>query len=136
MAKISPHFTLAELTATQTGLPNTPSNDQVCNLAVLVHYVLEPLRLYMGEPIIITSGYRSAAVNKAVGGVANSQHLTGCAADIRVGTQLRGMRMFNYLRGLHYVDQCLFEHAGSAKWLHVSFSWQPRHLFNSNYNAL
>lgn len=135
MAKISPHFRLSELTATQTGLPNTPNNDAVCNLAALAHYILEPLREYMGEAVVITSGYRSAAVNRAVGGVSNSQHLTGCAADIRVGSYSRAMKMFAFLRGLYYVDQCLFEQSKTAKWLHVSFSWSPRRQYIENYKV-
>ena len=101
---LSEHFTLAELTKTNVNLKNVPNETQVENLKRLCGW-LEMLRSeynrrYGGlspdpslsregsrdqeEPIIINSGYRSAAVNKAVGGVKGSNHLTGCAADIRV----------------------------------------------------
>ena len=86
---LSEHFTLAELTQTKTGIENVPNEAQVENLKRLCGW-LEQLRrrwnnLY-GEgddPIIINSGFRSPAVNKAVGGWAQSNHLTGCAVDIR-----------------------------------------------------
>ena len=87
--KLSEHFTLRELTKTKTGISNVPNEEQVNNLKRLCGW-LEKLRkrwndLY-GEgddPIIINSGFRSPEVNKAVGGWAQSNHLTGCAVDIR-----------------------------------------------------
>ena len=86
---LSEHFSLAELTKTKTGISNVPNEEQVANLKRLCKW-LDKLRkrwndLY-GEgddPIVINSGFRSAAVNKAVGGVPMSNHLTGCAVDIR-----------------------------------------------------
>ena len=88
--KLSEHMTLAELTKTNSGIANVPSEAQVENLKRLCRW-LERLRrrwndLY-GEgddPLVINSGYRSPAVNKAVGGAPTSNHLTGCAVDIRV----------------------------------------------------
>ena len=87
---LSPHFTLGEFCKTKTGIENVPNEAQVENLKRLCRW-LEQLRrrwnnLYGegNDPIIINSGYRSEAVNKAVGGVKGSNHLTGCAADIRV----------------------------------------------------
>ena len=90
LMKLSEHFSLAELTKTNTGIENVPNEAQVENLKRLCRW-LERLRrrwndLY-GEgddPIVINSGYRSPAVNKAVGGAPTSNHLTGCAVDIRV----------------------------------------------------
>ena len=88
--KLSEHFTLGELTKTRVNIENVPNEAQVENLKRLCRW-LEQLRrrwnnLYGegNDPIIINSGYRSEAVNKAVGGVKGSNHLTGCAADIRV----------------------------------------------------
>ena len=86
---LSEHFTLAELCKTKTGIENVPNEAQVENLKRLCRW-LEQLRrrwnnLY-GEgddPIVINSGFRSPEVNKAVGGVSTSNHLTGCAVDIR-----------------------------------------------------
>ena len=80
---LSEHFSLAELTKTHVKIKNVPNEAQVENLKRLCGW-LEMLRERGGGPIIINSGYRSPEVNKAVGGVATSNHLTGCAADIRV----------------------------------------------------
>jgi uncharacterized protein YcbK (DUF882 family) len=87
---LSEHFTLAELTKTNVKIKNVPNEAQVNNLKRLCSW-LEMLRSEWNkrygkgnDPIIINSGYRSEAVNNVVGGVATSNHLTGCAADIRV----------------------------------------------------
>jgi len=79
----SAHFSLEELTTTNTGLPNVPTASARANLDKLANQVLEPLRERFG-PILITSAYRSPAVNAhpSVGGVSNSDHLTGTAADL------------------------------------------------------
>ena len=91
-AKLSQHFTLGELckTSVRTADGNIPSHAAIENLKRLSGW-LEMLRSEWNtrygdgdDPIIINSGYRSAQVNKAVGGVATSNHLTGCAVDIRV----------------------------------------------------
>ena len=89
-ARLSEHFTLAELTKTNTRIKNVPNEAQVNNLKRLCGW-LEMLRSEWNkrygegdDPIVINSGYRSEAVNKAVGGVKGSNHLAGCAADIRV----------------------------------------------------
>lgn len=77
----SAHFSLEELTTTNTGLPNVPSSSARSNLNALANQVLEPLRARFG-PIVIHSGFRSIATNAAVGGVSNSDHLTGTAVDL------------------------------------------------------
>ena len=79
---LSPHFTLAELTRTSTGLPNDPTPSQVAALTSLCVHVLEPIRALLGAPLRINSGFRSAAVNAAIKGAAGSQHMRGEAADI------------------------------------------------------
>ena len=84
-AKLSDHFTIGELTKTSAkGIDNTPSHAAVLNLKNLCENWLEPLREKSGGPILINSGFRSEAVNMAIGGVKGSNHLTGCAVDIRV----------------------------------------------------
>ncbi len=87
---LSEHFTLAEMCKTSANLDNVPNEAQMENLKRLCGW-LETLRSEWNkrygegnDPIIINSGYRSEAVNKAVGGVKGSNHLSGCAADIRV----------------------------------------------------
>ena len=98
-AKLSEHFTLGELTKTNTKIKNEPNEAQVENLKRMCGW-LERLRekssltpnpspkgegsKYKDTPIIINSGYRSPQVNKAVGGAPNSNHLMGCAVDIHV----------------------------------------------------
>ena len=89
LTNLSEHFGLAELCKTNTGIENVPNEEQVNNLRRVCQW-LEQLRrrwnnLYGDgdDPIIINSGFRSPEVNKAVGGVATSNHLTGCAVDIR-----------------------------------------------------
>jgi zinc D-Ala-D-Ala carboxypeptidase len=90
---LSEHFSLEELTASEIalrrGLNNTPYPKQVENLRRLCETVLEPVRALLGVPLHINSGFRSAAVNYAVGGAANSAHLEGRAADwVPVGMEL------------------------------------------------
>ena len=89
-SRLSPHFTLGELTKTNTKIKNVPNEAQVENLKRLCGW-LEQLRRRWNniygegnDPIIINSGYRSPEVNKAIGGVVGSNHLTGCAVDIHV----------------------------------------------------
>ena len=99
-ARLSEHFTLAEMckTSAKTADGNIPSHVHIENLKRLCGW-LEMLRdewnRRYGEgddPIIINSGYRSESVNKAVGGVKGSNHLTGCAADIRVAGMEQALR--------------------------------------------
>lgn len=82
---LSEHFTLQEFissqTATRRGLSNAPDDDHVFNLIELCLHILEPVRKQFG-PVIISSGYRSKALNSAIGGSNTSQHSVGEAADI------------------------------------------------------
>ena len=82
---LSPHFSLAELVssqvATRKGIDNAPAPAIVANLTHLAA-LLEQVRALVGAPVAISSGYRSPALNKAVGGAANSAHVLGLAADI------------------------------------------------------
>ena len=88
--KLSEHFTLAELTKTSVKIENVPNEAQVNNLKRLCGWLEELRRRWNNlygegnDPIIINSGFRSEAVNKAVGGVPTSNHTTGCAVDIHV----------------------------------------------------
>lgn len=80
--RISEHFTREELTRTGRDLPNSPSAGELEALADLCARVLEPVRAALGVPLRVTSGYRSPAVNAAIGGARASQHLRGEAADL------------------------------------------------------
>ena len=84
-AKLSPHFTLGELTKSNSHpeIYNIPSHEAIANLKRVCGW-LEELRTRAGGPIMINSGYRSPQLNRAIGGVPTSNHLTGCAVDIHV----------------------------------------------------
>ena len=84
-AKLSPHFTLGELTKSNSHpeIYNIPSHEAIANLKRVCVW-LEELRTRAGGPIMINSGYRSPQLNRVIGGVPTSNHLTGCAVDIRV----------------------------------------------------
>ena len=128
---LSEHFKLAELTKTKVELENVPNEAQVENLKRLCRW-LEKLRkrwndLY-GEgddPIVINSGFRSPEVNKAVGGVPTSNHLTGCAVDIRCIGIEQALRYASCLLDISDLshedyDELLIEQKGSVIWIHFA----------------
>ena len=125
--RISKNFTLDELLASDTakkcGIINAPGMAEVCNLCALVHNVLQPLRDAMGEAIKIGSGYRCPQLNKAVGGVSNSQHINGEAADLCIdGDKLKGKRWFDWIKAHVVFDQLIMEHNSKGTyWVHVSY---------------
>ena len=148
--KLTEHFSLSEMcsTSVQTADHNFPSQEVITNLRRLCGW-LEELRTYprplpkegekndphltspgggkQGTPIYINSGYRSPAVNKAVGGVATSNHLTGCAADIRCTGIEQALRYAAYLldiskeRGEAF-DEIIIEHRAKtgSYWVHFA----------------
>ena len=120
--KLTPHFTSDELTVTKSGLANIPTAGDIDNLRKLCRDVLEPIREKIGHPIIITSGYRSAAVNRAVGGVVTSQHLKGEAADIHI-TSISSYVLYHRIKalvahGFIHVGQCILY--PKSHFVHVS----------------
>ena len=131
--RLSPHFTLYELTRTSTNVPNKPTVEVAVNLCRLCNELLEPARKKIGRPIVVTSGYRCERLNAIVGGVKNSRHLTGQAADLGVENEERGKELFDALKELEGIDELLFEHKGKATWIHVAWSENPRHKINYNY---
>lgn len=136
MTNLTDHFTLQEMTFSQTasrmGLDNTPSPAAIENLTRLC-LLLERVRAVCGRPVTISSGYRSAEVNKAVGSHAeHSQHIQGCAADLVI----KGMALDDIIKAvmdakLPY-DQMIreFDDNKGGGWVHISvpsFPWsQPR----------
>lgn len=127
MIKLSEHFTLEELvasaTAKQRGIPNHPNTQAVVAMTHLVNNVLEPLRKAMGHPIKIGSGFRSTTLNRIVGGVSNSQHLKGQAADLCIdGDRQKGWKWFDWIRNNCEFDQLIWEHNKKGSyWVHVSY---------------
>lgn len=142
MTRISKNFTLDEMLASATakakGIINAPGVDEVCNMCALVHHVLQPLRDAMGEPIKIGSGYRCTRLNQAVGGVANSQHIKGQAADLCIdGDMKKGRRWFNWILDNCDFDQLIWEHnAKGTYWVHVSFRADGNNRHNVINNLL
>ena len=122
--QLSNNFRLSEFTRTDTakrlGIVNECSSvEQVLNLAYLCHTVLQPLRDRFG-PIRINSGYRCPELNEAVGGVANSHHLRGEAADIYLPSVEKGREYLAFLKTLPCVDELIWERSGNTYWIHVS----------------
>lgn len=117
------YFTIKELCrstkAKKLGIDNTPTDKDVENMTRLINRVLDPLREAYGEAITVNSGYRSPALNKAVGGVKSSQHMTGEAADITVGTKEGNKWLFDYIKDNLPYDQLIDEYDYS--WVHVSY---------------
>ena len=134
--KLSDNFTLEELVyssvAKAKGIDNTPSIQHLARLSRLAKEVLQPLRSRWGKPITITSGYRSPALNKAVGGASTSQHVNGEAADIICSDNKAlfnlAVEMIN--KGQLRVGQLIDEK--NYSWLHISLPYTKvndiRHL--------
>lgn len=138
------YFTINELirssTANAHGIDNTPTPAIRQKLEQLITGCLDPIRRIYGKPIIVTSGYRSPTLNAAVGGVANSQHTMGEAADLvpASGGSLAGI--FSAAVQFGNFDQLIIEQSGRSKWVHVSYSATPRRRIlaykNGNYTDI
>lgn len=127
---LSPHFTLAEAMASSTarakGIDNTPPSIIVPRLRFVAETILERIRTNYGRPIIYDGGlswYRSPALNAAVGGVANSQHVSGEAVDIEV-SGVSNIELAYFVRDHLEFDQLILENWDgvnpSSGWVHVS----------------
>lgn len=124
--KLTPHFSLAELTRSATaaarGIDNTPPPDAVSSLLYTAE-MLERIRATLGVPIVVTSGYRGPRLNAAVGGVTSSDHTTGQAADIvapRFGTPHAVAVLLAPLVSTLGIGQLILEGIGGKQWVHVS----------------
>jgi uncharacterized protein YcbK (DUF882 family) len=127
MEQFTKNFSYDELIASSTakrlGLDNTPSEEEKEKLRQLAEEILQPIRDAWKSPIIVNSAYRSEEVNKAVGGVKNSQHRLGEAADITIGGKERNRKLFNFIyklinQGKIKVGQLIDEY--NYSWIHVS----------------
>lgn len=127
--KLSEHFSLEEMTKSQTairkGIDNTPATQEIENLKALCENVLEKIRLHFGRPIVINSGYRGPKLNKAIGGAKNSQHMTGQAADIEIAG-ISNRVLFCWIRDNLNYDQLILEFhkedIPDSGWVHVSWN--------------
>ena len=120
--KLSTNFTLEEMTATSSHLPNVPKEREILKLTLLVQHVLQPLRDKYGRIIHVNSGYRTQEVNKEVGGTVTpiSQHCKGEAADLDCDDNAL---MFHIIRFYLDYDQLIWEGGNDTQpdWVHVSY---------------
>ncbi len=120
------YFTLQELirsdVAAKKKIDNTPSFEVVDHLRELTKMILEPMRAAYGKAITVSSGYRCAALNAAVGGKNTSAHLRGDAADLQAA-DMPGFKKFvrQWLISQRIkFDQCIIERSGKTEWIHIS----------------
>lgn len=117
------YFTVEELSRSSVAqtkrIDNKPNAEQQSALVDLIENVLDPLREKFGKPIIVSSGFRSKDLNRAVGGAASSQHMKGEAADIYTGTKEGNKELFDIIRKELPFDQVIDEKDFS--WVHVSY---------------
>jgi len=126
--KLSKHFTLEEMTISQTatrlGIDNNPNSEEMANLKGLANF-LEVVREKVKRPIIISSGYRSEALNKAIGGAKHSAHINGRAADITAPSFGTPRELAELIAALDLeFDKVILEF---DRWVHVQVSDRPRH---------
>jgi putative chitinase len=121
MTNLSPHFTLSEMTVTSTGLNNQPTPAHLANLKVAAAG-MEKVRAALGKPILVNSAYRSAAVNRKVGGVPASAHCQGYAVDFRVS----GMTPLEICRALVKAGIKFDQLIEEGTWTHISFDPRMR----------
>lgn len=117
------YFTIEELTRSSVAqtrrIENKPDVGQQSALVDLIENVLDPLREKFGKPILVSSGFRSKDLNRAVGGAATSQHMKGEAADIYTSTKEGNRALFDIIRKELPFDQVIDEKDFS--WVHVSY---------------
>lgn|ERR1700679_1600074 len=119
------YFSIDELchseTAVEKGIDNTPNHVQSAHLYCLIVHLLDPIREFVGHPILVTSGFRCPELNKLVGGKPQSQHLLGQAADIVCAELNSDLLYEEILKSDIEFDQLILENVGGKKWVHVSY---------------
>ncbi len=140
--KLSGHFSLAELTKSQTavrkGIDNQPTLDHIENLTELCTHVLEPTRRNFGKPMVITSGYRSEELCEAIGSSKNSQHAKGEAADFEM-FGVDNKELAKYIKNNLVFDQLILEFYNpddpSSGWVHCSYNKEENRKQSLLYNG-
>ena len=127
--QLSTNLSLAEVTRSETakrrGISNMPTPEHIENFKKLAANIFQPIREHFGKPILISSGYRSAELNKAIGGSLSSQHSSGEAIDIDMdGTDITNKQIFDYIKDNLNFDQTIAEYPenGHIEWVHVPFA--------------
>lgn len=127
--KLSENLTLAEVTKSNTaiknGISNVPTDEHLDNLVEIAQKVFQPIRDHFGVPIAITSGYRSEALNKLIGGSLTSQHSKGEALDLDADVfgGVTNAEIFDYIIADLDFDQLIWEFGKDTQpdWVHVSY---------------
>ena len=126
--QLSKNLTLAEVTRSESakrkGISNEPTAEHLENFKKLAINIFQPIREHFNVPIHISSGYRSKALNSAIGGSLTSQHCQGEAIDIDMdGTSITNKQVFDYIKDNLVFDQLLAEFPikGNPAWVHVSY---------------
>jgi zinc D-Ala-D-Ala carboxypeptidase len=128
--KLSAHLDLSEVTrsdmAKRKGISNMPTPEHIENFKKLAENIFEPIRKHFGVPIMISSGYRSKALNTAIGGSLTSQHCQGEAIDIDMDGTKNGVTnkmVFDYIKANLNFDQLIWEFGtkDNPDWVHVSY---------------
>ena len=128
--QLSKNLYLSEVTKSRTAkrldISNEPTIEHLINLKELALNIFQPLRDYYGVPIYISSGYRSEALNKAIGGSKSSQHCKGQAIDIDrdAFNSPNNSEIFEYIKNNLEFDQLIWEFGSNTNpdWVHVSYN--------------
>lgn len=128
--KLSEHLDLSEVTRSESakrkGIRNEPTAEHLENFKKLAEHIFEPIRNHFNTSIHISSGYRSKALNSAIGGASSSQHCTGEAIDIDMDGSSSGVTnkmIFEYIKSSLNFDQLIWEFGSDSNpdWVHVSY---------------
>ena len=123
--KLSKNLSLSEViksnTAIKNGIDNSPTLEHLNNLEILAEKIFQPIREHFGLPIGISSGYRSKALNKVIGGSKTSQHCSGQALDLDADIygKVTNKEIFEFIRDNLDWDQLINEY--NYSWVHVSY---------------
>ena len=131
--QLSSHFSLPEFCSSQVaarmGLAIVPDNEQRANLERLCLTLLEPIRVALDKPMVISSGLRPQWLNEIIGGAANSAHMYGLAADVKVvGMSAQQFAAWVRAQGFPALDQCIEEF---GQWVHLAIAdgTKPRNQY-------
>ena len=123
--KLSKNLTLGEVTKSATaiknGISNKPSGEHLSNLIQIANKIFQPVRDHFNEPIIVSSGYRSKALNDLIGGASGSQHSKGEALDL--DGSVENAYIFEFIKNNLEFDQLIWEYGDDENpdWVHVSY---------------
>jgi zinc D-Ala-D-Ala carboxypeptidase len=142
MTRLSTHFSLKELTGSQTaerkGINNTPDDSEIENLKLVCENILEPVREHYGIPFTPSSGFRSFELNKAIGSSSKSQHITGQAVDFEI-PGVPNMEVALWIKERLDYDQLILEFykekVPDSGWVHCSYVGQENRKESKRFDG-